>query len=307
LRSSRLRCDIPRRPSHCPNLARAMPWNLLNIPTDLVPPPLALEPSAGPFVDVAVAALRHAPLIVLCLLQLYSVGASGGEKSDEKCSKALGFNASSVPKDRSSQDLQFCQEHHKRTCCEREHSRQALGQFALYSLERSDRCSQMSKLALCSLCDGDVGVGIKAQAERVVLCPTFCRRWYQACADDFFTASGAGGLQPCSPTSLVCSPLAETTEDSASFCSMVGFSVSKEESDRCYDGVPAARSRGKGPRQPYTKPVRERPPWWRQKLDELQVELYRLRLTVQASRAAQAGVIATIVVLIITTWFVLRC
>jgi len=273
---------------------------------DLVPPPLALESAAGPFVDVAVTALRHAPLIVLCLLHLFSVGASGTEQSEEKCSKALGFNASSGPKDRSSQDLQFCNEHHKRTCCEREHSRQALSQFAVYSLERSERCSQMSKLAMCSMCDGDVGVSIKAQAERVVLCPSFCRQWYQACADDFFTFSGAGGLQPCVPTSLVCSPLAEAAEDSASFCSKVGFSVSEEESERCYDGIPAARSRGKGPRQPYTKPVRERPPWWRQKLEQLQLEFYRMSLTLQGSRAAQAGIVATLVVLIIS-WFIMRC
>lgn len=284
-----------------------MPWDLLNVPMDLMPPPLALETSAGPFVDTAVLALRHAPLIVLCLLHLFSVGASGAEQSEEKCSKALGFNASSGPKDRSSQDLQFCNEHHKRTCCEKEQSRKVLSQFALYSLERSDRCSQMSKLALCSICDGDVGVGIKAQMERVVLCPSFCERWFQACADDFFTSSGAGGLQPCGPTSLVCSPLAEILEDSATFCSRVGFSASEEESERCYDGVPAARSRGKGPRQPWTKPVRERPPWWRQMLDQLQMDLYRLRLTVQGSRAAQAGLVATLVALIVSSWCIMRC
>lgn len=256
-------------------------WGLLGIPMDLVPPPLiplqALGTATAPFLDVAVSALRHAPLVVLCLLQLYSVGAGASESPEEPCHKSLGFNESSGPKDRSFQDLQFCDEHHKRTCCEKNHTRQILTQFSAFAHDRSPRCAQMSRLALCSLCDGDVGSGIKLRMNSVLLCPSFCARWFQACVEDLFAPSGAGGIQPCMPSSVVCSPLGEITEDSATFCRSLslpnGFDVAdgEDESNHCVDGVPAARSRGKGPKQPYTRPEPVRPPWWR----TLQQQMYR--------------------------------
>merc|ERR1740130_2382879 len=126
-----------------------MAWGLLGIPMDLVPPPLvppqALDATTAPFLDAAVTALRHAPLLILCLLQLYSVGAGASEappQEGEMCSKALGFNESAGPKDRNNQDLQFCNEHHKRTCCEKNHSRQVLTYFGAFAHDRSTRCTQ---------------------------------------------------------------------------------------------------------------------------------------------------------------------
>lgn len=82
---------------------------------------------------------------------------------EEICSKVLGFNESSGPKDRSYQDLSFCDEHHHRTCCEKNHTKQVRSLFAGFSHERSGRCAQMGRLAFCSICDGDVGTGMKAQ------------------------------------------------------------------------------------------------------------------------------------------------
>jgi len=263
-------------------LGSAMTWGLLGIPTDLVPPPLvlpqALDTAAAPFLDVAVAALRHAPLLVLCLLQLYSVGAGAVERPEEKCSKALGFNESTGPKDRSNQDLQFCNEHHKRTCCEKNSTRQVLTQFGAFAHERSQRCAQMSRLALCSLCDGDVGSGIKSRLNTILLCPTFCKQWFQACYEDLFSPGGsAGGLMPCMPNALVCSPLGEITEDSVTFCRSLpgGFDVAdtEDEPEQCFDGVPAARSRGSGPRAPYSKPKWQPPPWWRRIYQQLSSDM----------------------------------
>jgi len=256
--------------------ACTMSWGLLGIPTDLVPPPLvppqALGTTAGPFLaDAAVAALRHAPLLVLCLLQLYAVGAGATETpEDPPCSKALGFNESSGPKDRWNQDLQFCNEHHKRTCCEKNHTRQVLAHFGPFAHDRSQRCAQMSKLVLCALCDGDVGEGIKSRLNSILLCPSMCKRWFNACIDDLFAPSGsAGGLVPCMPSHVICSPLGEITEDSAHFCrSIPGYDVAIDEDDSCYDGVPSARSRGKGPRQAYERPKPVRPPWWRRMMSD---------------------------------------
>jgi len=271
-----------------------MAWGLLGIPTDLVlpalVPPLALDTSVAPLLDVAVSALRHAPLLVLVILQLYSVGAGASEAPEEKCSKALGFNESMAPRDRAFQDLQFCNEHHKRTCCEKNHTRQVLAQFGPFSHERSTRCTQMSKLALCSMCDGDVGAAIKSRLNSIMLCPSFCAQWFQACAEDLFAASGgSGALVPCMPSMVVCSPLGEITEDPAVFCrSMSGFAVADSEDseeEQCYDGVPAARSRGKGEKQPYTRPQAAVPPWWRKAMKAwsdqmvyLQRDLQRMRL-----------------------------
>lgn len=256
-----------------------MAWGLLGVPTDLVLPPLELPGAwdaagAALFADPVHTALRHAPLVILCLLQLYATGASGAdagsarppvEPPEEPCSKALGFNESLGVKDRHAQDLQFCTEHHKRTCCEKNHTRQVLGNFAPFSQERSARCTQMSRLALCSVCDGDVGIGLKSRLNAVILCPTFCARWFQACSGDFFAPRSSGAeLRPCGPSATFCSPLGEIFEDSAEFCTSVrGFEVAEAEDDGCFDGVPASRSRGKGPRAAYTKPVRPLPPWWR--------------------------------------------
>ncbi|CAE8668050.1 unnamed protein product, partial [Polarella glacialis] len=107
---------------------------------------------------------------------LYAAVAGEDGLADAPCSKVLGFNETWGPRDRSKQDLQFCTEHHQRTCCQRNHSRTVLASFAPFSYERSAQCAQMSRLALCSVCDGDVGTGMKAQANLIVLCPSFCSR-----------------------------------------------------------------------------------------------------------------------------------
>lgn len=264
-----------------------MAWGPLGLgtPTDLflpllVPPQIQVGDSvaAAPFVDMVVAALRHAPLVVLVVLQLYAAGAGGAEApaTEGPCSKALGFNESEGPKDRSGQDLQFCTEHHKRTCCERNRTRQVLTSWTSFAHERSARCGQMSRLALCSACDGDVGAGLKSQQNLIVLCPSFCLRWYQSCLEDFFAPSGSGQLGPCVPGSLVCSPLREITEDSAGFCDSIGeFATAQgeDELDSCYDGVPAAMARGKGPRAAWERPQPARKPWWRRFLPSSRREL----------------------------------
>lgn len=263
---------------------------------DLLPPPLELHnsvsysyapaaTSTAALLDLAVVALRHAPFLVFIVLHLSAAGVaaesddgpthSATPSSDgDQCSKALGFNESISPQDRSAQDLHFCHEHHKRTCCEKNKTREVLGLYAAFSYEKSDRCTQMSKLALCSICDGDVGIGLKAEHNLPRLCPSLCKRWFQACFGDFFAPTGSGELVPCTPNSLVCSPANEITDTSAEFCAKVGgFAVAISEDasqddaeDSCYDGIPAARTRGKAPRAAWTKPKTrfstDAYPWW---------------------------------------------
>eukprot|EP00438_Fugacium_kawagutii_P003445 Skav229313 [mRNA] locus=scaffold2616:52803:53561:+ [translate_table: standard] len=206
----------------------------------------------------------------LTLAGLCAVKAS---EESEACSKVLGFNESSGPKDRSHQDLTFCDEHHERTCCERNNTKQIRSLFASFSHERSGRCAQMARLAFCSVCDGDVGTGMKAEDNMVILCPSFCRLWFDSCSEDFFAPgnAGAGSVAPCGPSALVCSPLKEITEDPVAFCRGAGFQVAELEDSHdevCFDGVPAAKMKGKAPRAPWTPPKRKEPTMWSRAMDE---------------------------------------
>lgn len=173
----------------------------------------------------------------------------------ELCSRQLGFDNSTGPKDRrTGGDLAWCNEHHARTCCERDHTRQALTRFTSATPDVSQGCLALSAKVYCSICDGDVGVGLKTRQNVVFLCPSLCDAWYDACRSDFFSPSGAGLLQGCFPGSLVCSPLAEITAMAAVFCARLGFTVASEDDEldgECYDGVPAAKTRGKGPPAPW--------------------------------------------------------
>lgn len=250
----------------------------------------------APFIELASTALGHVPLMFLVMLQLYSVGAGNAEAStsgtgasknttdgatrvEEPCSKSLGFNESSGAKDRSYQDLMACDEHQKRTCCEKNSTAKVLTQAAFFAQERSQRCAKMGQLALCSVCDGDVGVGIKSEGNVVSLCRSFCDRWFKACIEDFFASSGSGdGLQPCGHATLVCSPLGEITQDATEFCARIGaplgatFKVSdpEEEPDSCFDGVPASKSRGPAAKQPWIRPTRRAGnEWWMRFLPDL--------------------------------------
>lgn len=250
-----------------------MSWLLLQPPA--LPPPL-LEPgfvpafaalNSGSILEFASVGLRHAPLLLLFALHLCAAGATGTDSAevigDETCSKTLGFNESQVPKDRSYQDLIGCDEHHKRTCCERNHSIKIRGLWGSFAAESSPRCAKLSQLVLCSLCDADVGVGHKVDGNSVMLCPSLCNRWFQACVEDFFVPATSDQLHPCSVGSLVCSPLSQIAKDGVDFCSRVvapmgsAFSVAsvEEEPDACYDGVPTSKSKGPGPRALWTRPV----------------------------------------------------
>lgn len=294
-----------------------MTWALLGSTTGLVAPlllgsggfSLQLAPhkvvADVPSIDLAAAALRHVPLVLLVMLHLGvcvdAEGAEaaphstrvekntteGGTRDDQTCSKALGFNESSGPKDRSYQDLISCDEHHKRTCCEKNHTAKLHNSVAFFVQERSPRCAKMGQLAMCSLCDGDVGAGVTSLGNLVSLCPSFCSRWFKACVEDFFAPAGSGeGLQPCGHGNLVCSPLGEITQDPEVFCKRIqaplgaAFLVADtEDDDSCFDGVPAAKTRGPAVKAPYTRPMRRAsfPEWWRRYLPFLpEVDIYTL-------------------------------
>lgn len=207
-----------------------------------------------------VAMVRVAPpvpvrrtLLVLAalLLQLQAAGGEPRADAEGRCSAALGFSSAAVPTDRSGQGLRFCAEHHQRTCCEGNHTRDVLVRYAPFSRSVSGRCARITRLALCSPCDADVGTALKSRLNQVVLCPSFCARWFNACREDFYEPGRAAStLSPCGEGSLVCSPLGEITEDPRRFCESIGpyLVADAEELDACYDGVPAASSRGKGPK-----------------------------------------------------------
>ncbi|CAK0788498.1 unnamed protein product [Prorocentrum cordatum] len=199
----------------------------------------------------AARAPRLALLPALAALRLTAAGAGPVPGERGRCSAALGFSGAAVPMDRSGQGLRFCAEHHGRTCCEGNHTREALVRYAPFSHSASGRCGRMTRLAMCSPCDGDVGTGLKSQSDRVVLCPDFCARWFDACRESFYEAGrAASALSPCGQDSLVCSRLGEITEDPRGFCESIGPYVVADggEPDACYDGVPAASSRGRGPK-----------------------------------------------------------
>mmetsp|Transcript_6950 Transcript_6950/g.12381 ORF Transcript_6950/g.12381 Transcript_6950/m.12381 type:complete len:296 (+) Transcript_6950:79-966(+) len=293
-----------------------MSWDAV-VAQDLVPLLVPQEYGAS-FVAMSVMHMLayqwHAPFVLLCALNFFARGvgaaSSDADQSAEVCSAALGFNSSSGPKDRSKQDLQFCTEHHKRTCCERNHTRQVLGWYGLFSTERSEKCTRLSRLVGCGLCDGDVGVGLKSDANLVLLCPSLCERWFRACAEDFFASMGSGSsLVPCTSSSLVCSPLNEITEDARTFCESAGsFRVlpdDEDDADRCFDGVPAAKTRGTGPRAPYTPPQPDEEPWW-QKTDR-DIKRFLRSLSLRASSLEgylPAFIVGTVGVLI--AWYVMR-
>lgn len=238
--------------------------------------------SAGTSLTCKAMLWRKAVRFALCISLLkVQVTTGRGSQDGKLCSKAFGFNESVGPKDRSNQELLFCTEHHGRTCCEKNHTREVLLQYSAFAHERSARCAQMSRIALCSVCDGDVGIGRKAQVNSILLCPSFCKRWYEACLNDFFAPKGSGeGVRPCGPGSVVCSPLGEAVENALAFCTTIGdFTVADGEDDEpdgddgtpCFDGVPAARARGKGPRSAWVRPGSEPPSslsawlqWWSQ-------------------------------------------
>lgn len=267
--------------------------------------------------------MRHAPLLVLVVLQLQLQGASGETEADAKrnCSKALGFNDTAGAKDRSRQDLRFCTEHHERTCCESSHEREVLARYAAFSHDASGRCGQLSRLALCALCDGDVGEGLKAERNQIVLCPSFCRRWFQSCRQDYFAPDSSGSrLTACRPDSLVCSPLDEITQESRSFCNSISPYVvaDDEDLDICYDGVPAARSRGSGPKAPYARPPRRRTtPFWRHmwppvpfsqwpKASEVMADLAAIELQVPRRVQGYEPGIAVGLLCVIFAWYIWR-
>ncbi|CAK0788499.1 unnamed protein product [Prorocentrum cordatum] len=184
----------------------------------------------------AARAPRLALLPALAALRLTAAGAGPVPGERGRCSAALGFSGAA---------------HHGRTCCEGNHTREALVRYAPFSHSASGRCGRMTRLAMCSPCDGDVGTGLKSQSDRVVLCPDFCARWFDACRESFYEAGrAASALSPCGQDSLVCSRLGEITEDPRGFCESIGPYVVADggEPDACYDGVPAASSRGRGPK-----------------------------------------------------------
>eukprot|EP01066_Platyproteum_vivax_P004608 Platyproteum_vivax@DN1596_c0_g1_i1.p1 len=91
--------------------------------------------------------------------------------------------------------LSMCAEHEKRTCCTRQHTdvmvRTWFSIVSSLDSDISESCATATKKLMCSVCDGDVGLGVsvsqKGKTSRVQLCSDFCNYWYSACENDYFS------------------------------------------------------------------------------------------------------------------------
>ncbi|CDJ35592.1 uncharacterized protein EMH_0005250 [Eimeria mitis] len=104
------------------------------------------------------------------------------------------------------------------------------------------------------MCEPRFGTGELESKGKPVLCPQLCEKWFNACKEEFVSASPSGSssaLTFCDDSSLICSRLSATLGDSLSFCRQMGYDVledaggdSSEVLGRrrrsCFNGTPTA-------------------------------------------------------------------
>lgn len=72
------------------------------------------------------------------------------------------------------------------------------------------------------------------------VCKRFCNALFEACASDYFTYDSLAGIvQPCTESSLLCSPLIDLVTSGQALCKQFsGVVVESAASKDCYDGLP---------------------------------------------------------------------
>eukprot|EP00347_Sterkiella_histriomuscorum_P011777 403371133 len=149
-------------------------------------------------------------------------------------------------------ELTFCYDHAGRTCCAQNDTQRIKGKVGHTKVktEVSDQCISATAKALCSYCDGDIGLGKSSG-----VCQNYCENWYQQCKNDYFdpyliqTASGGGETLPfCLKDSLICSQVSDIVDhDSIKFCNVMGVKVHDDRdynSASCFEGQTSASKYG---------------------------------------------------------------
>ena len=146
-----------------------------------------------------------------------------------KCRTSVPPHRFDTQPPRPSTTLTFCKEYSASTCCNATHtqaiSRQLYPYFSTTFDERdegygvSDECRQLAASLHCSACHPMVGTG-----QLVGVCRESCDALYDACAPALFEHM-TGLLQPCSPSTLVCSELSSFVRSGEELCRHLGFVV----------------------------------------------------------------------------------
>ncbi|CDJ50861.1 hypothetical protein, conserved [Eimeria brunetti] len=139
-----------------------------------------------------------------------------------------------------------------RACCYPQHTE--LIKRRLGSLEDKRDCQKVSEDVLCAMCEPRFGTGELESRGKPILCPQLCEKWFNACKEEFVSASPSGSssaLTFCEDSSLICSRLSATVKDSVSFCRQMGFEILEEDGEgslgdlgqrkrSCFNGIPTA-------------------------------------------------------------------
>ena len=83
----------------------------------------------------------------------------------------------------------------------------------------SEECKNLASSIYCAPCHPLVGTGVKRG-----VCRESCDAWYSECAPALFEHA-VTGLQPCAPSSLICTPLRDIVRDGEQFCRAMGVRV----------------------------------------------------------------------------------
>ncbi|CDW77852.1 UNKNOWN [Stylonychia lemnae] len=138
----------------------------------------------------------------------------------------------------------FCTEHAGRTCCNLNDTLKIKAKvgFAKVKSDVSDQCMAFTAKALCSHCDGDMGLG-KLNG----VCQSYCEQWYNVCQNEYFDpyVNQNENLPFCKKDSLICSAVNDVVDaDPIKFCKMMGVKVQDELSESCFNGVSSSSRLG---------------------------------------------------------------
>lgn len=140
-------------------------------------------------------------------------------------SSSTAFSFDPVPP--SSHSLTFCQQYSSFTCCNSTQTNKIIKQLSPLFLSVptdgegfgvNDSCKNYAASIFCSPCDPFVGTGVYNS-----ICESSCLAWYSACSSSFFQFNLDGILQPCTPSSLLCTNLESIFDNHKDFCHHYGF------------------------------------------------------------------------------------
>eukprot|EP00941_MAST-03F_sp_MAST-3F-sp1_P002135 g2135.t1 len=131
-----------------------------------------------------------------------------------------------------SKPLSACSQFSHNTCCTKEHTNVIKRRNLLTAAARfNPTCRDYHASFNCMACHGPVGTKSITK-----VCEAFCRNWFTACQDEYYSAVADGGLRPCTNSAVLCSQLHTVADSGNSFCRKMGLQVYLEnKSDDGYD------------------------------------------------------------------------